>query len=275
MLKLNHIFASYKKKPVLHDISLTLSQGQTLAVVGESGAGKSTLIAVILGLINTDSGVVSWSDSPVKHCLPSLVMQEPLSAFNPVLSLRQSIMEPLKAQNKTTTETRLAQLCEHLELPLALLDRKPNQVSIGQAQRAGILRALISEPPLILFDEPLSALDAVTQKKTAQLIADLQQEQGFSALIVTHDLGYAAAFSDYIAVLRKGYIEEITPTAEFIKKPQSDYGHELRSAAFTLGSLKGIFLQGTDLKDPYLRGSDLKGTDLKSTDLRTTMENTR
>ncbi|MEO9275979.1 dipeptide/oligopeptide/nickel ABC transporter ATP-binding protein [Marinomonas sp. 5E14-1] len=237
MLTLNHISASYKKTPVLKDISLTLSAGQTLAVVGESGAGKSTLIAVILGLVKADNGEVSWSNSPVKDCLPSLVMQEPLSAFNPILPLRQSVMEPLKAQNKTITEARLAQLCERLELPLALLDRKPNQVSIGQAQRAGILRALMAEPPLILFDEPLSALDAVSQKKTAQLIADLQQEQGFSALIVTHDLGYAAAFSDYIAVLRKGHIEEITSTTEFIKKPQSDYGHELRAAAFSLGSL--------------------------------------
>ena len=81
-----------------------------------------------------------------------------------------------------------------------MLERRPDQVSIGQAQRAGIMRALIASPPLVLFDEPLSALDAVTQKHTARLIAQLQREEGFAALIVTHDLGYAAAFGDEIAV---------------------------------------------------------------------------
>jgi len=92
----------------------------------------------------------------------------------------------------------------------------------------------------VLFDEPLSALDAVTQKHTAQLIADLQREEGFSALIVTHDLGYAAAFSDDIAVLRGGQLVETTPTAAFVQAPQSAYGHELRAAAFALGALERV-----------------------------------
>ena len=113
----------------------------------------------------------------------------------------------------------------------------PAQVSIGQAQRIGILRALIASPPLILFDEPLSALDAVTQKHTAQLMAELQAEHGFAALIVTHDLGYAAAYGDDIAVLRAGRIEEITTAADFVAAPSTDYGRTLRDAAIALGAL--------------------------------------
>jgi peptide/nickel transport system ATP-binding protein len=240
MLRLSDVNVKFGKTPVLRDVSMTLPAGQTLAVVGESGAGKSTLIDTILGLTKLDKGLITWANVPIKACRPSLVMQEPRAAFNPVLSLRRSILEPLSAKREVISETRLGQLCDRLELPLEMLDRKPREVSIGQAQRAGILRALIAGSPLILFDEPLSALDAVTQKHTAQLIADLQTELGFAALIVTHDLGYAAAFSDDIAVLREGRIEELTPTPAFVQNPQSDYGQELRAAAFALGALEYV-----------------------------------
>jgi ABC-type glutathione transport system ATPase component len=93
---------------------------------------------------------------------------------------------------------------------------------------------------LVLFDEPLSALDAVTQKHTAQLIAKLQAQAGFAALIVTHDLGYAAAFADDIAVLRYGKIEEWTTAQSFIECPQTSYGRQLRDAAFSLGALERV-----------------------------------
>lgn len=144
MLRLGDVNVKYGKTPVLRDVSMTLSAGQTLAVVGESGAGKSTLIAAILGLTKLDKGQITWANAPIKTCRPSLVMQEPRAAFNPVLSLRKSILEPLSAKREAICETRLGQLCDRLELPLDMLDRSPLEVSIGQAQRAGILRALIA-----------------------------------------------------------------------------------------------------------------------------------
>ena len=131
-------------------------------------------------------------------------------------------------------------LCAELELPIELLERRPDQVSIGQAQRAGILRALIVSPPLVLLDEPLSALDAVTQKHTARLISDLQSEEGFAALTVTHDLGYAVAHADQIAVLKAGWIEEIADATTFALNPQSDYCRALRDAAVALGALETV-----------------------------------
>jgi len=187
----------------LDDVSFTLPAAKTLAVVGESGAGKSTLIAAILNLLKPFSGAITWCAEPMSIGTASLVMQEPRAAFNPALSIRQSVME-----------------------------------SIGQAQRAGILRALINVPPLVLFDEPLSALDAITQKHSARLIANLQAEHGFAALIVTHDLGYAVAFSDEIVVLRAGRIEEITKAKDFLQAPRSEYGNTLRDAAVALGALE-------------------------------------
>lgn len=238
MLEVQNVTVKRGKRVTLHDISLFLAAGQTLAVVGESGAGKSTLIAVILGLLKPVQGQITWKNAPTHAVRPALVMQEPRAAFNPVLSLRRSILEPIVAQGIKLSGGRLERLCAGLELPLDLLDRRPGEVSIGQAQRAGILRALIASPPLILFDEPLSALDAVTQKHTARLISDLQKEEGFAALIVTHDLGYAVAHGDQIAVLKAGRIEELADSETFAMNPRSDYCRALRDAAIALGGLE-------------------------------------
>ncbi|WP_245897234.1 ABC transporter ATP-binding protein [Roseobacter denitrificans] len=240
MLEVRNVTVRRGRAVALKDISLSLAPGRTLAVVGESGAGKSTLIGAILGLIRCASGHITWTGGAVKSCRPALVMQEPRSAFNPRLSLRRSVMEPLVAQRRAVDETHLERLCRGLEIVPDLLDRLPTEVSIGQAQRVGILRALIATPPLVLFDEPLSALDAVTQKHTARLIADLQGQIGFAALIVTHDLGYAAAYADDVAVLRAGQIEEQSTAAEFVHAPQSGYGRTLRDAAFALGALEHV-----------------------------------
>lgn len=238
MLRLDRVSVRHGQALTLENISFTLPAGKTLAVVGESGAGKSTLIAAVLGLIKLSSGNISWHNGAVRLCHPSLVLQEPRAAFNPVLSIRQTIMEPIVASGTKLQHGRLAKLCDLVELSPDLLDRRPNEISIGQAQRAGIIRALISAPALVLFDEPLSALDAVTQKTTAQLIANLQNEQGFAALIVTHDLGFAAAYSDEIAVLRAGRLQEIAKSADFVAAPSTDYGCILRDAAVALGALE-------------------------------------
>ena len=238
MLDVNNISVKRGRAVVLNAISFTLQAGKTLAVVGESGAGKSTLIATILGLVKPTKGTLKWNNAPVRNCKPAFVMQEPRTAFNPVLSLRISVMEPVWTQKIKHADERICRLCQGLELPTDILDRRPYEISIGQAQRVGILRALVANPPLVLFDEPLSALDAITQKHTAKLIAHLQQEQGFAALIVTHDIGYATAFADEIIVLEAGHIREISTPQAFTTMPKSDYGRTLRKAAIALGGLE-------------------------------------
>ena len=238
MLTVSNLTVHRGSRATLHDVSLSLPAGKTLAVVGESGAGKSTLIAAILGLLTPSAGQITWNGAPLRTLRPALVMQEPRAAFNPVLSLHRSVMEPVVAQGIELSDDRLQRLCAGLELPLELLSRRPDQVSVGQAQRAGILRALLASPPLILFDEPLSALDAVTQKHTARLISDLQAEEGFAALIVTHDLGYAVAHGDRIAVLKDGRVEEVADADTFALNPQSEYCRTLRDAAIALGALE-------------------------------------
>ncbi len=238
MLTVTNLTVKRGPRITLESVSFSLNAGKSLAVVGESGAGKSTLIAAVLGLVKPFAGQVVWNDASTSRLRAALVMQEPRAAFNPALSLRRSVMEPIVAQNAKVPPGRLERLCEGLELPMELLDRQPSQVSIGQAQRAGILRALIAAPPLVLFDEPLSALDAVTQKHTARLISELQREEGFATLIVTHDLGYAVAHSDEIIVLRNGRVEETADADTFVVNPKSEYCRTLRDAAIALGALE-------------------------------------
>ncbi len=238
MLRVDQVTVKHGSSFALEDISLSLAPGRTLAVVGESGAGKSTLIVTILGLVKPWKGGITWAGDSVTSCAPALVMQEPRAAFNPVLSLYHSVMEPMAACKEVASSERIARLCDGLELSRDIFDRRPGEVSVGQAQRAAIFRALIAAPALVLLDEPLSALDAVTQKHTAKLIADLQREEGFAALIVTHDLGYAVAHADEIAVLKSGRIEEISHPEIFAKAPRSDYCRKLRDAAIALGALE-------------------------------------
>lgn len=240
MLKVQELSIRRGATTTLDRVSLTLAPGKTLAVVGESGAGKSTLIEAILGILKPSSGRVTWNDNPVAQCRPALVMQEPRSAFSPFISLRRSVSEPMIARREPIDPGRVARLCAGLEISPELLDRRPAEVSIGQAQRVGILRALISRSPLVLFDEPLSALDAATQKHTAALISELQEEEGFAALIVTHDLGYACAYGDDIAVLKAGRIEEAAEASAFVAAPTTEYGRTLRDAAVALGALEMV-----------------------------------
>ncbi|MEM7711605.1 MAG: ATP-binding cassette domain-containing protein, partial [Pseudomonadota bacterium] len=125
MLTLDGVSVARGRRTILHDISLRLGPGRTLAVLGESGSGKSTLIAAVLGLIRLRAGRIAWADAAVRACRPALVLQEPRAAFNPALPLRRSVLEPLSAQGVSADTARLRRLCTALELAPDLLDRRP------------------------------------------------------------------------------------------------------------------------------------------------------
>ncbi|WP_275041670.1 ATP-binding cassette domain-containing protein [Leisingera sp. ANG-S5] len=236
-------------KVLLQDVSCDIQQGGMLCVIGESGAGKSTLLKAVQGflpatcrrLVFTPSGTDITGAVPTHPGLPQTrwVMQDPLAALNPRLTLGASIQESLYRQNLTVQERKSAVLAalEDVQLGSEFYSRFPGQVSLGQAQRACLARALIARPKLIFFDEPLSALDALVQKKIARQMEVLRRKTQTAYVVVTHDLGFAAAYADKVLVLRMGQVEAYQPCDEFIAAPASPYAENLIEAARSLGTL--------------------------------------
>jgi len=247
MIYVHNFSVSVAGTPLLQEVSFSVASGEMLCIIGESGAGKSTLLKGLMGLMPSRFDRFDHS-APMAHTaaspqlgLPACrwVMQDPLAALNPKQTLGQSICESLYAQKLTASEQKTAALAalKAVELPAAFYDRLPKQVSLGQAQRACLARALVAEPRLIIFDEPLSALDALVQKKIALRMDQLRQDKALTYIVVTHDLGFAAAYADHILLLRNGRMETFQSRDDFFANPASAYAAELVSAAQTLGAI--------------------------------------
>ncbi|MEP2718298.1 dipeptide/oligopeptide/nickel ABC transporter ATP-binding protein [Pseudophaeobacter sp.] len=239
-------------KSLLRDVSFAVASQEMLCVIGESGAGKSTLLKALQGflpascrsLVYQPSGTRISGRMPTMSGLPQTrwVMQDPLAALNPRLTLGASIGESLYGQ-KLTAQARKAAVLDALaevELEAEFYNRLPGQVSLGQAQRACLARALIARPALIFFDEPLSALDALVQKKIARQMDELRRKMQTTFIVVTHDLGFAATYADKILVLRQGEVEAYQENTAFFANPNSAYATELIGAASSLGALDPI-----------------------------------
>ncbi len=234
---------------LLSDVSFTLLRGQVLCVIGESGAGKSTLLKALQGLMPATcrgfkfaaAGIDVVNEMPDLVGLPKTrwVMQDPIAALNPYQSLGKSIAESLYRRSLSANELKEATLTAlaDVELTPNFYNRLPAQVSLGQAQRACLARAMIAKPSLIFFDEPLSALDALVQKKIAYRMDVLRRRTQASYVIVTHDIGFAMSYADQILVLKNGIVEAYQSRDIFFVAPKSAYARDLINAAGALGAL--------------------------------------
>lgn len=246
MLEVENLCVEMGGTQLLRNVSFRLSQGQLLCVVGQSGAGKSTLLKALQGLMPAtwDRFTVTGQPRADRLGLPQTrwVMQDPLAALNPRRTLGQSIAESLHRSALPLMQVKDAviQALAAVELAADFADRLPGQVSLGQAQRACLARALIAKPKLVIFDEPLSALDAMVQKKVARQMDALRQQTGAAYLVVTHDMGFAAAYADDILVLHRGQVEAYQPRDTFFAAPASAYAAQLIEAARTLGALEDV-----------------------------------
>ncbi|MFI5046211.1 MAG: ABC transporter ATP-binding protein [Acidimicrobiia bacterium] len=224
------------------DVDLSVAAGTTVGLVGESGSGKSTLARLVLRLMPVTSGKVLFGGSDITGTKGTalrairdemqLVFQDPFSSFDPQATVLDSVVEPLRAQNKAkkACERRASELFDLVGLPQEHLQRYPRELSGGQLQRAGIARALATEPQLVVMDEPVSALDVSTQAQVINLLADLQQELGIAFLFIAHDLAIVRHVSDRIAVMYLGEIVEEGPATALYESPTHPYTHALLSA---------------------------------------------
>lgn len=227
----------------LHDLSLEVYAGQTLAIVGESGSGKSTALRIALGLEAPSEGRVEFAGEdvtgyswrafrPLRRRI-QLVQQNPFAALDPRFTVFDSIVEPLVSfglLKGEALEQKARELISRVQLPVQFLDRLPKELSGGQRQRVAIARALALEPEVLLLDEPVSALDVSVQAQILALLEALQRDLGIAYVLVSHDLAVVASMADQVLVLRRGEVVEQGAALQVFSQPQSSYTRELIAA---------------------------------------------
>jgi oligopeptide/dipeptide ABC transporter ATP-binding protein len=224
-------------------VSLAITEGETLAIVGESGCGKSTLGRLMLNLITPDSGTVRFAGQDLTKLSASalrarrrdmqLIFQDPFASLDPRMTVEQAVAEPLRLHRivpRAEERARVASLLSRVGLRPELAGRWPHEFSGGQRQRIAIARALASQPKLIIGDEPVSALDVSVQAQVVNLLSDLIRDLGLTFVLISHDLGVVRHIADRVAVMYLGRIVELGPAADVLSAPKHPYTRALLAA---------------------------------------------
>ena len=245
VLKVENITARYKGTnfDVLHDVSVELYPGQTLAVVGESGSGKSTLARVITGLLPPRDGKIIFDGHALTPDQPSrpiddlreiqMIYQMADVAMNPRQTVGTIIGRPIEfyfGLKGAEKRQRVQELLDEIELGDGFVDRYPAELSGGQKQRVCIARARAAKPKMIICDEVTSALDPLVADGILKLLLDLQAREGVAYLFITHDLATVKAISDSIAVMYQGRVQRYGSKTEVLTPPFDDYTDLLLSS---------------------------------------------
>jgi ABC-type dipeptide/oligopeptide/nickel transport system ATPase component len=253
LLDVQHLAVTFGKARgtrVVDDVSFTMAAGETLGLVGESGSGKSVTAFSILRLLQPPGEVVggrilfegrdllTLSEREmrgVRGARISLIFQEPMTALNPVMRVGDQIAEALTAHNMASrrdARDRATELLAAVRIPdpARRVRDYPHQLSGGMRQRVMIAIALACRPPLVIADEPTTALDVTIQAQVLELLRQLQSEFGVALLLITHDFGVIAEMADRVAVMREGRIVETGPVRQILRTPSHEYTRQLLAA---------------------------------------------
>ena len=252
LLDVQHLTVRFGQKdaPVVNDVSFAIAPGETLGLVGESGSGKSVTAFSILRLLQPPGQVTGGRiifDGQDLLALPeremravrgariSLIFQEPITALNPVMRVGDQIAEALTAHavvSRTDARARAIELLDAVRIPdpTRRVRDYPHQLSGGMRQRVMIAIALACRPPLVIADEPTTALDVTIQAQVLDLIRQLQARYGLALLLITHDFGVVAQMADRVAVMRAGRILEDGPVRQVLRTPSHEYTRSLLAA---------------------------------------------
>lgn len=231
-LVIDHLKKAFDGDAVLHDVSFTVRDGEFLSILGPSGCGKTTILRILIGLEAPDSGTVSKDGADITH-LPSAqrrmgIVFQNYALFENMTVLRNveyALLKSAATKGMYTKEAATQKAKEILEI-VGLgehLNKKPRELSGGQQQRVAIARTLALNPDVILFDEPMSALDVDTRLSLRSELKSLQKKFGTTMIYITHDQEEAFAMSDRIMVMDAGVIHQLDTPHNIIDHPADDY----------------------------------------------------
>jgi oligopeptide/dipeptide ABC transporter ATP-binding protein len=246
------------------DVSFTVYRGEFFGVVGESGCGKSTLGRLILRLIEPSGGQVFFNGEDLTALSPKrlsrlrpsmqMIFQNPFASFDPKMTLGASLREAalFHGFSRRTAQDRILELLDLINLSEDVLPRLPKEISGGQLQRLAITRALIPNPPFVVADEPVSALDVSVQAQLLNLLYDLKERLDLTVIFISHDIQVVEYLCDRTAVMYMGGMVEVAEAKELFDRPQHPYTQALISAAPRLeaGGEKKALLGG-DPPSPF------------------------
>ena len=237
-----------KNKPpmkAVDDVSFYIEKGETVGLVGESGCGKTTTGRTIIRLYQPTSGEIWFNGKRIDGKLNAeetrqvtskmqMVFQDPVASLNPRMTVEEIICEGVKINklypDKTERRNQVYKMLDMVGLTREHATRYPHEFSGGQRQRICIARALITQPDLLIADEPISALDVSIQAQILNILNDLRKELGLTILFIAHDLSVVKYFSNRVAVMNAGRIVEMSSSDEIYRDPQHAYTKSLLAA---------------------------------------------
>jgi peptide/nickel transport system ATP-binding protein len=235
-------FKPDRRVQAANEVTFSVLKGETVGLVGESGSGKSSVARLVMRLIEADRGTVRIGDVDLtalggkalreqRHRI-QMIFQDPFASLNPRRKVGQIISDgPIsRGTAPKVAMERAREILGMVGLDAGAMERYPHEFSGGQRQRIGIARALAMDPEIIVADEAVSALDVSVQAQVLKLLEDLKARLGLSRLFITHDLRVAAQICDRIAVMQRGQIVELKPTAQLFAAPEHPYTRELLGA---------------------------------------------
>jgi ABC-type dipeptide/oligopeptide/nickel transport system ATPase component len=266
-------FSTYgRTSQVLHGVALDVPAHSQVALVGESGSGKTVTMKAIMGLLRHPPATITAGSilyggrdlltmpqgerMKLRGTEMSMVFQDPMSSLNPVFTIGDQLGTILKyadrrlgrARNRRERMARVLEVLTQVRMrdPEQIARAYPIMLSGGMRQRVLIAMALLSEPKLLIADEPGTALDVTTQAQILKLLKDLVTERGLALLMITHNLGVVRETSNYVYVMNKGRVVEHAPTADLFAHPREDYTKSLIAAVPRLtGGMRFGTAEGT------------------------------